>query len=409
MKIKHVETMTLDIPFYADHVTRAMQRANTHNERVHLCRIETDNGIVGYGDNSVSDADRLIGQNPFAIMNDDSIGFGAQLAVLDIAGKAADAPVHALLGDKVRDRCPISWWDIDMSPEDWVAEAKESLKRGYTTFKMKARPWWDIIEQIETVEKVVPLDYKFDVDFNGFLLTQAKAEIILKQLDPHPNVGMYESPFYLQEDLTGAKILRERVRKPIVEHYRDEVLHAHCSDGFVIGGGVAQVRRDATLAAAFNKPFWLQLVGTGITTAFAVHLGSVLSHAQLPYITCFELWEHNLLKGGLEVVDGFIDVPDAPGLGIEVDEKAIEKYKVEPSTPSPTGLYRQKKRILRISWPGVGKKQRVWEFTDEGIYQRAFYQGNLPGFERGVNLEVIEDDNSSGFRRQHEKLAARGL
>ena len=78
MQIKHVETMTLDIPFYADHVTRAMQRAQTHDERVHLCRIETDNGIVGYGDNSVSDADRLIGQNPFVIMNDDSIGFGAQ-------------------------------------------------------------------------------------------------------------------------------------------------------------------------------------------------------------------------------------------------------------------------------------------------------------------------------------------
>ncbi|MCE2395140.1 hypothetical protein J4G02_11185, partial [Candidatus Poribacteria bacterium] len=104
MQIKHVETMTLDIPFYADHVTRAMQRAQTHDERVHLCRIETDNGIVGYGDNSVSDADRLIGQNPFVIMNDDSIGFGAQLAALDIAGKAAGAPVHALLGDKVRDR-----------------------------------------------------------------------------------------------------------------------------------------------------------------------------------------------------------------------------------------------------------------------------------------------------------------
>ena len=186
MKIKYVETMTLDIPFYCDHVTRAMQRAQTHNERVHLCRIETDNGIVGYGDGGVQDVDRLIGQNPFAIMSDDSIGFGAQLAVLDVAGQAAGVPVHALLGDKVRDRCPISWWDIDMPPEDWAAEAKESLKRGYTTFKMKARPWRDIIKQIETVGKVVPLDYKFDVDFNGFLLTQAKAEIILQQLDPAP-------------------------------------------------------------------------------------------------------------------------------------------------------------------------------------------------------------------------------
>ena len=111
----------------------------------------------------------------------------------------------------------------------------------------------------------MPLDYKFDVDFNGFLLTQAKAEIILEQLDPHPNIGMYESPFYLHQDLTGARILRERVRKPIVEHFREEYLDTHCSDGFVIGGGATQTRYDATLAASFNKPFWLQLVGTGIT------------------------------------------------------------------------------------------------------------------------------------------------
>ena len=409
MKIKHAEVVALNIPFYCDHVTRAMQRAQTHDERVHVCRIETDTGLVGYGDGGASNVERLIGQNPFAIMNDDAIGFGAQLAVLDVAGKVAGVPVHALLGKKLRDRCPISWWAIDMPPEDWAAEARESLRRGYTCFKLKARPWRDIIKQIETIGKVVPRDYKFDIDFNGFLLTQAKAEIILHQLDDHRNVGMYESPFYLRQDQAGARILRQRVRKPIVEHFGAEYLEAHCADGFVIGGGATQTRRDATLAAAFNKPFWLQLVGTGITTAYAAHLGSVLSHAQLPYITCHELWEDDLLKERLEVVDGFMVVPDGPGLGIEVDEDAIEKYRVDADAPSPTTLYRQKKRVLRISWPGTGDQKRIWEFTNEAAYQQAFYQGNIPGFEHGVSLEVIEDDDGDSFRKLHEKLAARGV
>ena len=143
MKIKHAETLALNIPFYCNHVQRAMQRAQTHGERVFVCRIETGNGIVGYGDGG-GNIERLVGHNPFAIMHDDSIGFGAQLAVLDVAGKAAGVPVHALLGAKLRDRCPISWWDIDMPPADWAAEARESVKRGYTSFKMKARPWRDI-------------------------------------------------------------------------------------------------------------------------------------------------------------------------------------------------------------------------------------------------------------------------
>ena len=106
-----------------------------------------------------------------------------------------------------------------MPPGDWTKEAKASLKRGYTTFKMKARPWRDIHEQIATVGEVVPRDYRFDVDFNGFLLTAARAEEHLSRLDEHVNVGMYESPFYLHKDLSGARILRERVRKPIVEHF----------------------------------------------------------------------------------------------------------------------------------------------------------------------------------------------
>ena len=62
---------------------------------------------------------------------------------------------------------------------------------------MKARPWWDIVEQVETVSDVVPADYKFDIDFNGFLLNPARAEVMLQRLDEVPNVGMYESPFYL--------------------------------------------------------------------------------------------------------------------------------------------------------------------------------------------------------------------
>ncbi|MFA6107703.1 MAG: mandelate racemase/muconate lactonizing enzyme family protein [Candidatus Latescibacterota bacterium] len=410
MKIAHAERIALNLPFYCERVTRAMHRASTHDERVYLYRLEADNGLVGYGDCQgghwpVVD---LVGRNPASVMLDDRIGFGPQLAALDLVGQDLGVPVHALLGTAVRSRCPFSWWDIDMSAADWTAEARESVKRGYTCFKMKARPWRDIIAQTDAVAKAVPADYKFDVDFNGFLLNQARAEGMLQRLDENPNVGIYESPFYLAQDLDGARLLRERVRKPVVEHFQEPLLHARCCDGFVVGGGAAGILRVGTLAAGFNKPFWLQLVGAGVTAAFAAHVGAVLSHAQLPYITTHELWQHDLLKERLPVVDGYIAVPQGPGLGVTVDEKAVQRYRVDESEPTPRQRYHQRQRLLRISWPGPGKRRRTWEFTAEDLYQRAFYSGNLPGFERGVDLEVVEDDGSPAFKRQHARLREQG-
>ena len=410
MKITKMDKWALNVPFYCDRVKRAMHRAGTHGERLYVYRLETDDGLVGYGEGrgKTPDPEGLIGRNPFAAIYDDSLGLGPQMAMLDLAGKAAGVPAHALLGVKLRDRCPISWWDIDMPPEDWAAEAEESVRRGHTSFKMKARPWFDIFAQVEAVSQVVPADYKFDIDFNGFLLNQARAEEVLAQLDECPNVGMYESPFRLHQDLDGARILRQRIRKPLIEHFTESVLHARCCDGFVIGGGPTEVRRRGVLAAEFNKPFWLQIVGSGITAAYALHVGAVLSHAQLPHITCHELWEHNLLSERLDVVDGYIDVPERPGLGVDVDQEAVERYAVDAAEPTPKQRYLEQKRILRISWPGAAGGKRVWEFTDEARYQPQVSQGNIPGFERGVSLEVIEDDGSATFRSAHRRIAARG-
>ncbi len=410
LSIEQVDLFRLHIPFYADHVTAAMHRAQTHDEGLVLYRIVLSDGSVGHGDGSgrAGIEKTLVGCNPFKVWQDDSIGFGPQVALLDAIGHSTSTPAHALLGHQLRKRCPLSWWDIDMPAQDWVKEAEESLKRGYTTFKMKARPWRDIHDQVACVGKVVPDDYRFDIDFNGFLLNSARAEEELSKLDEVLHAGMYESPFYLYKDLPGARTLRQRVRKPIVEHFRDEVLHEHASDGFVIGGTINSMRHQASLSAAFNKPFWLQLVGAGPTTAFALHFGSVLSHAQLPYITCHELFESDLLTRRIAIVDGYGTVPDGPGLGVEVDAKAIEQYRVDPAEPTAKQRYRQKKRLLHVSWPGSAA-ERTWSFTDEAYYQAAFYAGSLPGFQQGVHLDVEEDDGTASFARSHADLTQQGL
>ena len=410
MKVKNVEMLALNIPFYCDRVRKHMHRALTHSERLYVYRLELDDGIIGYGESPEDESgniERILGQSPFAFVQNETSGFGLQMALFDAAGKAVGVPAHQLIGSKVRDRCPISWWAIDMPPEDWVAEAVESVERGYTSIKLKARPWWDIFAQVDALAQAVPESYRFYIDFNGFLLTKDFAISVLKRLDACPNVAFYESPFWLRTDIEGVKCLQNEVENPIIDHFRETYLHRGAGDGFVVGGGATEVRRKGALCASFDKPFWLQMVGSGITTAYAAHIGAVLTHARLPAITAHELWEHDLLKERLEVKNGSIAVPEAPGLGIEVDESALERYRVEPDAPTPQDLFRRQRRICRVHIPNADGGETLHDFTCESVYAPAFSEGVYPGFVHGVWLEIIEDDGTDEFDASHKRVIKR--
>jgi hypothetical protein len=164
------------------------------------------------------------------------------------------------------------------------------------------------------------------------------------------------------------------------------VVREEICDGFVLNRGVETVLREGILAGAFGKPFWLQLVGTGLTTALLLHLGAVLPLAQWPAVSCLNIYADDLIVEPLTIVGGYMKVPDAPGLGVGVDEEALARYKMEP--PYKISL---PKRLLSVVWPGG----RVVHYTDmlEQCWPD-FKAGNQPVHERGVRLEIHPDDGS---------------
>ena len=111
MKVTAVERILLDVPFGAV-AERNMNRTLAGWHISEVCRVETDAGIVGYGETlpnytwktvSQEAIDRTIGRDPFEVMWDDSLGAGLQMALFDAAGKAAGIPCYRLMGSKVRD------------------------------------------------------------------------------------------------------------------------------------------------------------------------------------------------------------------------------------------------------------------------------------------------------------------
>ena len=185
---------------------------------------------------------------------------------------------------------------------------------------------------------MTPPHYRLDLDWNSMLLNVGNATPVLQKLDTYERVAIYEGPIP-QSDVEGLRELRRKVAHPIALHFGEPpfptATHEAICDGFVVGGGISKVLRNGALAAEFAKPFWLQLVGVGLVTALSAHLGAVLPFAQWPTITCLNNYSDSLLTHPLTIHDGFLKVPEGPGLGVTVDEDALEGYRMDHLTSCP--------------------------------------------------------------------------
>jgi L-alanine-DL-glutamate epimerase-like enolase superfamily enzyme len=364
-----------------------------------VVRVTTDvPDIVGYGETilhytwgRVSDEaiERIKGRPAAEFLGDDTLGAGLQMAIYDAVGKALGVPVYRLFNlPRVREWCPISWWNIDMPPEAFAAEAEEAVARGYTSHKIKARPWWDIVEQVEAISAVTPPYFRLDLDWNQMLVNAGNAAPVLQKLDQYERVCIYESPIF-QHDVEGLRQLRQKTTRPIALHFGNPTIRTlvreEACDGFVIGGGVARVLNQAALAAEFSKPFWLQMVGTGLTAAMSFHLGAVLPMAQWPAVNCLNNYSDDLLAEPLEIVGGYARVPEGPGLGIKVDDVALNKYKMDLPYELP-----RPRLLMSVVWPGG----RVRHYATIGQVWEDAKWGNMPAQEPGVTMKVWRDDGS---------------
>lgn len=399
-----------------------------------ITRVRTeDPEIVGYGEScyiytsgnsSEETRARVIGENPAGLLKDDSLGLDLQMALYDVVGKAMDLPVHALLPlPKIRDWCPLGWWNTDMPPEVLAEEAASAYAKGYRFHKLKARPWIDVYAQADAVAGATPPDFLIDFDWNDMLLHAANAAPVLQELDKHPRAALYEGPIP-QRDIEGYAQLRSKISKPLAIHFGlppfPTAIREQMCDGFVVFGGVAAVLEQGILCAAFEKPFFLQQVGNGLTTAMIAHLGSVLTHARWPAITVMNNYADDLLVEPLMIHEGCVRTPDGPGLGITVNEDALERYRMDP----PYSLPKQR-HILTVTWPGgrrVSFARMVvpqppgsapYSHLHYGSGSRAqagrqcwedFLAGNHPVQERGARLQVWKDDGSAEWAKLYERV-----
>ncbi len=403
MKITDIEVIPLKMPFLPE-MAPFMHLSQKTLEAVTLYRVRLASGAVGYGDQmgAPTEAGGFIGRDAVAGLRDITHG-GVQMACYDAVGKALGLPAHALMGRQVRRRVPFAYWTIDLPPDVYVKQIRHAASLGYRTFKFKTRPWWDIVEQIEAVSRVAPPGFAFWLDFNGHLREARQALPILRELSRYDCVGGFESPIP-QRDAEGYKILCRKIDRPIAAHYGSGCCHVRSDpefdkgtpagvqiarrlcDGFVLGGDdVETIRQRAGVADEARMPFWIQTVGTGLRAAWVAHVASTCKQGLLSHLAAHDIRQRDIASPPRPIA-GWMPVPEGTGLGVEVDEAAVEAQRVEP--PEPT-----LRRISTVVYPDGLR----WCFGGEHQRHEAFYFGNLPGFVRGVRMEIRLDDGSGEF------------
>ena len=413
LSVSSVETVTVNVPF-RQVPARNMIRELPHWTIFEICKVKLKCGVLGFGETmefytwgrvSEESIQRVQGRNAAELLWDDSLGAGLQIALFDAVGKALELPCYRLLGNKIWDRTPVSWWDIDMPGEDWVVECAEARRQGYSAFKTKGRPWYDLDQQLSTLMPTLPEDFQVDIDFNGFLMDAERGTERLQRWEQYHQVAIYETPIP-QNDIVGNRKLKSATRVPIAMHYGTPspavAIRKGVCDGFVVGGGVSHVLRAGHFASEANLPFWLQLVGTTITATFSLHLAAVLKKAVWPAVNCHQLYTHAMVRQPLKLEDGTAPIPESPGLGVDLDEEAIERFRIEApgKQPYPTpGL------LIGIRW----LSGRTSYYAHARQYWDDFGADKLPVFAQGVELKRIPDDGSEQWKRLQAQAQKGGV
>ena len=370
-------------------------------------KVETDAGIVGYGDQRVrpgGQPDRaiaasLIGRNPFDFINNHlSYGSALNCALYDVMGKYLDVPVYKLIGQKVRDAVPVAAWTRPAAPETFRDEISRAADQGYTIFKMHTCDYHDVMEQTRLAEEVAPEGFKIHYDFNSNRSLAAVLPIIQELERNHPIVGYIEDPL-VKNDVDGWRRLREQTRLPIIMHGTplgnvQEIIHS-VADIYMIGGSIGDTIATGFACGKANIQTILQFESGTLGKAMALHMAAVLPTHTAHSINLDDQYEEDYTTERIPVIEGSSPVPEGPGLGYEVDEDALARIAANKPIEPP-------KHVGVLHMPGGNT------FYGRSYVSPTRVTGREEGTIRGIKSEIWEDDGSTAFAGIYERVQKEG-
>ena len=338
-------------------------------------RVETDDGAVGWGEASLEGhaeavdgafealRDRFIGEDPFRIEHIWQVGYrggfyrggavlmsalaGLEQALWDLKGRALGLPVWEMLGGRVRDKVRAYAWIGGDRPNEIADAAKARHGQGFSAVKMNATAELDWIgtpklfdEVIERVKAAQDAGMDVGLDFHG-RVHRPLAKQLAKALEP---LGLMfieepilsENPEGLAQiaQLTSTPIaLGERLYsrwdfKPFFESGAVDIIQPDLSHA----GGILEDRKIAAMAEAYDIAVAPHCPLGPLALASCLQVAAVAPNVAIQemslgihYNVGADLLSYCSDKACLSPKDGFLAIPDGPGLGVEVDEAVVRE------------------------------------------------------------------------------------
>jgi L-alanine-DL-glutamate epimerase-like enolase superfamily enzyme len=373
MKITRIETIPIRVPLKEEFAIRS-GRGGAHTVSPFLLvRVHTDEGVIGLGEASCtprwSGEDQvtgahlirtyleplLVGEDPtdlarltprfrLAFAGNSFTKAAVEMALWDIAGKVTGKPVYELLGGKVREFVPTKWSVSGVEPAAAADIALWAVTQGFVAMKVKVgtEPDRDVA-RVSAVRTAVRDHIKLGVDANGGW----SAEVAVKVIE---RLSAFEVCFVEQplppEDLLHMTQIKKLVRVPIIA---DESIHTlqdaitlaglNAADVFSIyvgkAGGIGPARRIAEFATSAGLKCTVgSNLELGIGSAAMVHLAIATRGINAEEFPCDIIgpffYEDDIVRQPLPIRPGQARATTAAGLGVELDEDKVERYRVRP-------------------------------------------------------------------------------
>lgn len=382
MRITNIKATPVAVPFGEDELWAFGGRRGLVSI---LAEVETDEGVVGLGEAAAypsadivlavlrSLEDLVVGEDPFHIerivkkievvgtwhhVRATSPGIAAiEMACWDIVGKVCGQPLVNLFGGRVRDRVAFFYYLSQKSPEDMAADARTAVEQGFDTLYLKVGsddPAVDVA-RVEAVRDGAGPDAAIRVDANEAWSPSAAVRIV-REMERF-GLELVEQPVSAR-NLSEMAYVRGRINPPLLANEASwtrydqlEVIGHNAADVVSVDnqmdGGLLNMKRSAGLCEIAGLPVLKHSLGElGVAVYAATHVMASTSNFLYANQSYAAFLTDDVIEGTgpLPYENGKLAVPDAPGIGVNLDRNKVGRY---------AELYREKGKEFSFHDPSA--------------------------------------------------------